>query len=193
MRSGDVSGNDGGTKPCKESPECRKGPERRGILASFCRDCRFALENGGTHNHWYPATKGLKHPALEAEKRDARRSRIVEKQTARASKDRRRQRVGRNAARAEAGTTDLLVQATRNSGRTNRDGDHQLGSARLDSKHQSGRLYPVVDLIELDKIRRQAAPGLGGLVLVNANGRRVVVFDLEEYVRAHARDLAAAE
>ena len=173
--------------PCEQFLVCRASPHYTGEALAKCRTCRFAQANGGNANGWRPVQKGTRHPMAEAEKRQAQRERASSRLAHRMAKNKPRQRVLKQAERAERGTEREIVRATVNSGRRDRNLDHiSRDRILLDSKNQSNHEHPVVHLAELDKARRQARDAnypVGGLVLVNQYGRRVVVFDLEDYAK----------
>lgn len=155
-----------------------------------CYLCRFSPTAESSVKHfWVPIreAKNKKHPALEAEKRNERISRMRAKQTVKKDRDRNRSNVLSKAANAEKRTERNIIKATRNSGRTNRDGDHVfLGQVTLDTKNQSTRDNPVVLLSELEKVRGDAAHAgneVGGLVIRNRQGVGVVVFHEDDYAR----------
>ena len=84
-------------------------------------------------------------------------------------------------------SNDLCIKATRNSGRTNKDGDHLLAeSIVLDTKLQSQRINPQVNLAELDKVRFQAVShnkAFGALVLRNKHDVGVVVMAEADFAK----------
>jgi hypothetical protein len=138
------------------------------------------------------------------EKKQASRDRLVLSAAKRAKKSRPKQALLRKAVRAEQSTernfSSSMLTSTVNSGRSNKDGDHDLLSrVTLDTKLQSGAGNPVVNLAELDKVMedaKRAGNVLGGLVLRNKHDRGVVVVDEKNYAagllivaRAMARKL----
>jgi hypothetical protein len=178
-------------KPCDQADLCWNSPKFKGEEAASCSMCRLAPANLGTllAQRWAPVRSGFQHPLLvlekleEArEKREAGFQKILAK-----NKQVARQRVQKSARQAEINTQEEVIQATRNSGRTNRDGDHLLDTRIvLDTKQQSKRIHPLVNLAELEKVRRQARENnraVGGLVLHNKHGVKVVVFALEDLSR----------
>lgn len=192
---------------CEQATDCLNSREHRGEQAQ-CTYCRLAKSGGGPMNCWKPWQQGAQHPLLVAEKKQAssdRREADVEK---RRKKSRPKQALLKRAARAENTTeknfSSSMLTSTVNSGRSNKDGDHDLlGRITLDTKMQSGRDNPVVDLGELDKVMqdaRRAGNVLGGLVLRNKHDRGVIVFDEKNYAagllvvaRAMARKLIELE
>jgi hypothetical protein len=98
-----------------------------------------------------------------------------------------RQRVNRIAAQAERDTESNIIKATKNSGRSSRDGDHLVaGRITMDTKLQSTRSDPVVRLYELAKVQadaKRAGSLLGCLTLRNKHGVGVVVMSEEDFAR----------
>jgi hypothetical protein len=149
--------------------------------------CRLAESGGGPMNAWRPWQQGQVHPKLAAEKKQKAQDRREVAVAKRKAKSRPKRDLARRAARAEEQTNRNIIAATRNSGRTAKDGDAvHAGRITLDTKLQSGNIHPVVHLDELDKVRADARRGgnpIGGLVLRNKHGRAVVVFDEQDYAR----------
>jgi len=75
----------------------------------------------------------------------------------------------------------------KNSGRSNKDGDHvAAGEITLDTKLQSKRTNPVILLHELVKVgedARRAGNWMGALVLRNMNGIGVVAIAEADFAR----------
>ena len=180
---------DGIARPCEQVLDCRNSDEWRGPRYGDCRFCRFAKANGGEQNCYKPMSSMVAkiHPIERAEKRQRAIDRQQGKIAARKAKNSQKRKLAKQAARAEAGTNREIIRATVNSGRSHQDLDHiSRDRILLDSKNQSQRVHPLVDLTELDKARRQAVAAgypVGGLVLINQHGRRVVVFDIEDYAK----------
>jgi hypothetical protein len=174
---------------CKEGDFCRESPSNS--THSKCNYCRLSPANktgilaGVFPSEWHPINSKHKHPILEKEKRDANRRKVLERQQIRKNKDRDRKAVQQSAKKAEQLTQKAIIKATRNSGRTNRDGDHLFANdIVLDTKLQSRAESPVVHLHELDKVRTDAKRHnkiAGALVIRNKTGRGVVVFDLSDF------------
>ena len=168
---------------CKNSPSNSSTPR--------CNDCRLSPGVnplvGITSHYWHPVGK-QKHPVLEQEKRNAKRLKTLARQEARKAKDPSRQARNRAAERAERRTEQAIIKSTKNSGRSNRDGDHVFNDKiTLDTKLQSNAVNPVVNLQELDKVRsdaRRSGKQAGALVIQNKTGRSVVVFDLADFAAA---------
>jgi hypothetical protein len=174
--------------PCELFMDCRNASYYVGEGLAKCWRCRFAKANGGAMNMYRPQEMSPKvHPVEAEEKRQAKVERGKAKLAVRRAKNKPRQRVAKQAERAERGTEKAIIEATVNSGRRDQNLDHiSRDRILLDTKSQSKHMHPVVDLHELDKARRQALAAnypVGGLVLVNKYGRRVVVFDVEDYAK----------
>ena len=171
--------------PCDATDECLNSPQQRGEGQAECRYCKLANAGGGPVNRWRPWKRGRQHPKLIVEKREAGKARRAAAQEKRGKRDRAKMDVQRKARNAERQTNRSIIENTRNSGRTAKDGDHvSAGRISLDTKMQSGNENPVVRLAELDKVREDARRGgnpIGGLVLRNKHGRGVVVFDEVDY------------
>lgn len=171
--------------PCEERDRCLNGSESQQEVENFCYDCRFALKFPGRSNHWRPLKKGEKHPRVVAEKKQKKLVEIQAKQAHKRNRDRGKMRVLSLASRAEKQTERKIIQATRNSGRSNKDGDHVLaGRITLDTKLQTGRVNPVVLVAEVEKVRedaRRAGNPIGALVLRNQNGDGFVVLAEEDF------------
>jgi hypothetical protein len=171
--------------PCGVADDCLNSPQQRGEEQAECRHCKLANSGGGSLNYWRPWQRGLQHPKLIVEKREAGKARRAAAQEKRGKRDRAKMDVQRKARNAERQTNRSIIENTRNSGRIAKDGDHvSAGRIGLDTKMQSGNENPVVHLVELDKVREDARRGgnpIGGLVLRNKHGRGVVVFDEVDY------------
>ena len=169
------------------SSQCLNSIERAGRAHSKCLTCNLAFGNEElSKNHWKPADKRVQHPVLVKRKTKIRLEGAKERALVRRNKNKGRIRVSRIAVKAEKKTEQVLnVVATKNSGRSNKDGDHKaLGFITLDTKLQSKRLHPVVKLDELFKVRKDAERAgnpIGGLVLRNKNGQGVVVFSEQDF------------
>jgi hypothetical protein len=175
-------------RPCEEASNCRVSPERTGQEKSRCWMCRLSPDNSGEGPDCFlPVDRKRKHPVLEAEKRARKRERMHLLSLKRLSRNKGKQEILRQAARAEKETERKFLKATRNSGRTNKDGDHVLsGRITLDTKHQSTRENPVVLLQELDKVRADAAMSnmmLGALVIRTKNNVGVVAVNEQDFAR----------
>lgn len=190
----------GETIPCQEERDCTNGPSLRGYSNSKCRNCKLALAFGGTGIHWKPVLK-RQHPVLVAENYRKAKQKAADNLAKRQARDRGKVRRLESSVRAEkkTQTTGLRagakIKATKNSGRTNQDGDHQLETTSasikvsLDTKLQSQAANPTIRLSEIDKVRKdsgRAQTALGGLVIVNKYGRRVVVFDYIDFIRVYS-------
>jgi hypothetical protein len=131
--------------------------------------------------------KGVVHPILEQEKRAQAFKRHKDARDERLNRDKARQARLRLATHAEKMTQKNIIRATKNSGRTDKDGDHVAGGyVTLDTKLQSKRLNPVVIATELAKVRNDAASAktmVGGLVLRSKTGLGVVVFHEDDFAK----------
>ena len=165
--------------PCSESANCFNS-------GSKCDSCRLSPA-GGSQTLWWPRSSAFKHPVLEQEKRDRKFSAQAAKHQAKARRDPGRITLLKKAVRAEEATNRNIIHATKNSGRSNKDGDHvHAGRVTLDTKLQTTRINPVVMVSEVDKVRsdaKRAGMFVGALVLRNRNGRGFVVLDEEDYAR----------
>ena len=171
---------------------CRNSVENAGEGRSKCAFCRLSPDNENLSKHfWSPSGASTRHPRLEQEKRDARCQRARASHLARLQRDKGKKRIVRRATQAERTTEQNIITATKNSGRSNRDGDHVVaGHITLDTKLQSTREHPVVLLNELAKVREDAERAgnpLGGLVLRNKHGVGVVVFAEQDFARVLSR------
>lgn len=173
---------------CDTGSSCLNSVESRGEGQSKCLFCRLAPGNENLARDYFKPVDGRsKHPVLREEKHQKARAKTAESIQKRLSRDRGRQKVQRQAARAEKATERNIIAATKNSGRSNRDGDHTAaGFITLDTKNQSQREHPVVLLSELSKVQsdaRNAGNSIGGLVLRNKHGVGVVVFYEQDFAR----------
>lgn len=177
--------------PCEMGLQCKNSPDVVGEGNGKCYMCRLSPARWEVcepdKHYWKPIDKKAKHPVLESEKRTEARQRVLARQVARLAKDKNRQKVMRRAQKAEADTQKKFIQATRNSGRVNQDGDHVVvGRVTLDTKLQSDRVHPIVDMGELVKVRMQAAASgqiAGGLVLRTKNNVGVVAMFEDDFAR----------
>jgi hypothetical protein len=163
---------------------CKNSISIVGNEVAKCGLCRLAPGNEELPQHFFrpvpgPGRKPV-HPVLRKEKIDAARARSLANAQKKASRNRKTQMIVRKAARAERATERNIIHATKNSGRSNRDGDHIAGDfVTLDTKLQTTRDNPVVMLIELAKVRedaKRAGNPVGGLVLRNRHGLGIVCF-----------------
>lgn len=174
--------NSGG--PCSEDVRCSNSPTH---TTSFrCGDCRLS-SGGGASVFWWPMKSADKHPVLEKEKRDRKFAEALIKSVKKAKRDPNKIALLKQAVRAEQQTDRNIIHATKNSGRSNKDGDHvHAGKVTLDTKLQSTRVNPVVLVSQIDKVRsdaKRAGMLVGALVLRNQNGRGFVVMDEKDYAR----------
>jgi len=162
---------------------CQNSVDVIGQARQKCSFCRLAPDNEDLPSHYWKANdirwKVGGHPLLNREKVEARFQRAKNHQTKKLAVDRGKRKLLKKAARAEQTTERNIIHATKNSGRSNRDGDHiAAGSITLDTKLQTTREHPVVILGELEKVRedaKRAGNPIGALVLRNRNGVGVVV------------------
>ena len=172
------------------SLRCRHSVENAGEGASKCTFCKLSPgnENVSTH-HWTPLPeyKREQHPLIRLEKLNKARAIQKERNTKRLSKDRGRRSILTRAAKAEKSTEKSFIKATKNSGRSNKDGDHVLaGYITLDTKQQSNNINPVVSMSELAKVKkdsRRAGTLLGALVLRNKFDVGTVVLAEEDFAK----------
>lgn len=181
-----ISELSGVSEPCDAFAQCENQP-LVGVPIRACDQCKFAKRLGGRSNRWAPYKPGLKHPLVVQAKRAQKREADQVKQDRKRNRDRAKMRVLSLAARAEKQTDRNIIKATKNSGRTNRDGDHVMaGQITLDTKLQTTRLNPVVQVAELEKVRADARRGgnsIGALVLRNENGHGFVVLAEEDFAQ----------
>lgn len=173
---------------CDQGSVCRNSIQLRGDALAMCRMCRLAPGNEEFPGHyWRPIQAHAQHPVLRQEKIDKARAKQQANIQKRMNRDRGRMKVQRQAVHAEKSTERKIIQATKNSGRVNRDGDHKAGGfITLDTKNQSLRDNPVVQMAELAKVRGDAVNAgnqIGGLVLRNRHNVGVVVFDEKDFAR----------
>jgi hypothetical protein len=182
---------DGDAVPCKEGELCRYSPQNAGEQGTRCVSCRLSPDNRvadtALPSYWRPLDKGVVHPILEQEKRAQAFKRHKDTRDERLNRDKVRQARLRLAAHAEKTTQKNIIRATKNSGRTDKDGDHVAGGyVTLDTKLQSKRLNPVVIATELAKVRNDSASAktmVGGLVLRSKTGLGVVVFHEDDFAK----------
>lgn len=178
-----VSSCDFGSKNCKNSIE-NAGEDR-----NKCLCCNLAPENVDDlfhYDYYKPVIANTKHPILERRKTQDRMDNANERAEERLNVDRKKRKVLSKAVIAEEKTNKVLdIKATKNSGRVNKDGDHQAGDfISLDTKNQSQRENPIIRLHELEKIRKDAGNAgnpLGGLLLRNKAGLGFIVFTEQDF------------
>ncbi len=170
---------------CEMSDNCKNAPIGSNLGSGSCYDCRFRDQDPGVYNHYWPINRKLKHPKAEAEKLQNKRERANAKLAQKRARDKAKITLQAKARRAEKVTERKIIQATKNSGRVNNDGDHTAaGFFALDTKLQTTRETPQIDWVELQKIRSQAAANqkpVGALVLRGKSGRSVIVIDEEDF------------
>ena len=170
---------------CSQANLCRNSLTKSSRAQQKCGVCRLAPGNEGFEQQFWSGIQGAKHPQLEAEKREAKALVNITRHLIRKSKSKPRQNLLKKAVKAEKTTERNIIQSTENSGRLHRDGDHILqGFISLDTKMQSNRIHPVVQLEELNKIAldsKRAGNTLGGLVIRNKFDVGVVVMREEDF------------
>jgi hypothetical protein len=171
---------------CKMAYMCRNSVEIAGDRRQKCSVCRLSPPNVGySTDYWSPIDYRAKHPQLEFESKRRRAEKLKQRRLERKNKDRNRQQVLSRSARAERQTEQSIIKATKNSGRSRRDGDHVAAmTISLDTKQQSQRNNPVVQMHELAKIREDAARAgysIGALVLRNASNVGVVAIHEKDF------------
>lgn len=181
---------DGAALSCSMGSECKNSVENVGEARTKCHSCKLSpafssFEYVSLSSHWKPIDGKMKHPVLESNKRTAARNRQITRNTTRRLKDRAIQSILFDAGRAERTTERKIIKATKNSGRSNRDGDHLVADKiTLDTKLQSKRLNPVVKMTELHKVRQDALSvgnSIGALVLRTKSGAGVVALREEDF------------
>ena len=177
---------------CAYGFQCRNSIQSLGEGRAKCIACRLSPDNEDREigHHWLPVAGltglGRQHPALQREKRDASFARARAAQEKRQGRDSGKRQVLRKAVRAEKTTESNIIRATKNSGRSNRDGDHVAAGITLDTKMQSKRDNPVVLLSELSKVREDAKNGgnsIGALVIRNRHGVGVVAIHEDDFAK----------
>ncbi len=176
---------------CDQGKICRNSVENLGLGSNKCFLCRLAPGNAGKDglpNYWkpIPSMTFMQHPVLRQEKIDACIEKAKSKRQQRKDRDQKKRKVARVAAAAEKQTEANFIKATKNSGRSNRDGDHvAVGFITMDTKHQD-REHPLVSLIELEKVRkdaRNAGNTYGALILRNTKGYGVVAMEESDFAK----------
>jgi hypothetical protein len=170
---------------CASGDQCRNSPQNAGHAMARCHLCRLAPNQASYDQHFWSGIRGARHPALVLEKKAALINQRKKAELERRHRDWNKVRVMKKASRAEKTTERNIIKATKNSGRSHRDGDHvSVGSITLDTKLQSLKTNLTVRLEELDKVRQdalRAGNSIGGLVLRNRHGVGVVVFHEADY------------
>lgn len=176
------------SSPCDLADYCKNSPQAIGEARAKCALCRLSPENEGRHmvHYWSPFEDTIqRHPVLEKEKRDKKWARHATNLEAKRNRDPKKRTISRLAEQAERKTEANIIQATRNSGRSNKDGDHvSMGNITLDTKLQTTRENPVIYLHELEKVRGDAMRSgkiIGGLVIRNKHNVGCVVLTEEDY------------
>lgn len=174
--------------PCNVGDQCRNSVHIAGFGEGKCGICRLSPTGptAGT-NFWKPVIPGTKHPEVVAAKKKAQKDRAGEVLMKKRAVDKGKRKILVKAVLAEKQTERNLIHATRNSGRTNKDGDHvAAGEITLDTKLQSKRDNPIVLLSQIVKVgedARRAGNWMGVLVLRNRNGIGVVAMAEADFAR----------
>jgi hypothetical protein len=174
---------------CNEGADCLNSISKVGFGNQKCGICRFAPNNDGplAVSYWKPIDGKRQHPAAIAAKRVKKQARTIELRLEKRGRDAAKRKISVLAARAEKQTESNIIRATKNSGRSRKDGDHlAAGQITIDTKLQSKRSNPVVHLMELAKVREDAGRAgnwLGCLVLRNRSGVGVVAIAEDDFAR----------
>lgn len=172
---------------CIMASQCRNSEELAGSLRSMCALCRLSEDNLGRDmtQYWSPIETRLRHPILEAAKRQKKIDKHNKALNKKRQRDPKKRQISRQAQQAEKKTERNIIHATKNSGRRNKDGDHvSAGRITLDTKLQTTRENPVIYLGELEKVREdamRAGKRIGGLVIRNKYGVGCVVLREDDY------------
>lgn len=139
-------------------------------------------------SYWKPFKLGELHPIIFKEKMEAKIKKRKDSSAKILGKNKFTSKIVRKAAKAENATNKNIIKATKNSGRSLRDGDHVAANfIGLDTKLQTDRINPIVKLDELDKAINDATIRggslVGGLVLRNKLGAGFVVFREEDFAK----------
>ena len=164
---------------CNYGSSCLNSLSCLGVLSAKCGVCKYAPNGNNFSSFWKPSDKKMKHPNQVAEKEANRKTRQLELKVKKQIVDKDKQALLRKAAAAERQTEKNIIRATKNSGRSHRDGDHTLAnSITLDTKLQTNRTNPLVDMSQLYKVRedaKNAGNSFGALVLRTPGNSGVVV------------------
>jgi hypothetical protein len=121
---------------------------------------------------------------LEQEKKLRKLTRHKEQVQKRLNKNKDKVKLQRKAKRSEDKAGENIIKATKNSGRSFKDGDFTTDDITLDNKLQTTRINPLVKLEEMAKVKadaQRAGNQLSGLILENKNGSSFVVLTLEDF------------
>lgn len=168
---------------------CTNSEENAGAEFSQCALCRFSPENIDKPypSYWKPQLryKGMKHPLITKEKLQKKSQERKKKLEEKRHRDFAKRRISRQAILAERKTEKNIIHATKNSGRSNKDGDHvSAGDITLDTKLQTTRDNPIIWVAELEKVRRDAKRAgrqIGALVIRNRSNIGFVVLAESDY------------
>ena len=176
--------------PCAEGAECLNSLDALGQGSAKCGVCRWSPDGTNSTSFWKPRDGKRKHPqAIEAKKVKAK-AHLKELRVKRETADRARRKIQKKAEKAERLTESNYIKATKNSGRSNKDGDHTVGGhITVDTKLQTTCENPVVKLHELHKVRKDAKRAgnwIGCLTLRNRSDVGVVVMAEEDFAKLTA-------
>jgi hypothetical protein len=173
---------------CDESSACRNSIAALGWGSGKCGICKLSPTSEGIgQNYWSSSVPGKKHSGLVAAQKANKLTKHLAAQVKKRSVDKGKQVILTRAAQAEKTTERNLIHATKNSGRSNKDGDHvAMGEITLDTKLQTTRENPVVLLHEIIKVNgdsKRAGTMFGALVLRNKHGIGVVAMAEADFAR----------
>lgn len=174
-------------RQCEAASICLNSVDRAGPERARCRLCLYS--GHGMMRFWKPERKGQPHPRDAEMRREQRRKKRQDAAERRRQKDAAISLRTRRAVSAEQKVARSAGwKQTVGSGRIFGDGDMKtsFGAVRLllDHKQQSGSGW-TVRAGQLDKVRTEAERlhAIGALVLSSRSGRRVVVLDLDDWMR----------
>jgi hypothetical protein len=174
--------------PCSEAVICRNSPANKGEQFAKCALCSLSPDNNGRQmlDYWKPVKGAPKrHPELERKRLLIKALAHMEDLRAKYNVDPKKKRVSKLAKQAEQRTESNIIKATKNSGRINKDGDHvAFNSITLDTKLQTTRTNPTINLTELEKVRQDSKRSgtiIGGLVIRNKHNVGCVVLSESDF------------
>ena len=178
--------------PCAVDAECLNSIKLAGMMRSSCGLCRLSVNGfSGQTIYWKPVDGHSQHPAVVAAKLARKQAFLKEKKAKRLLVNKDKKLLQVRAEKAERQTETNFIKATKNSGRTHKDGDQVAYSqVTIDTKLQSKCIHPVVRLDELAKVREDAQRGgnsLGVLMLRNRHGIGVIAIAESDFARLLAR------
>ncbi len=169
---------------CDVGVQCQNSITNKGEVGARCILCRLAPGNENLSTNCWKPFRGWRqgHPILEKEKKETGFIKRREAAIKRLTRDVAKRKVARKAAIAEKETEFSIIKATKNSGRSNRDGDHIVaGDIIMDTKLQSTRENVIVQLDELNKVKRDAKGKISCLCLRNKYNVGIVVMYEEDF------------